>query len=216
MEFRTILLCFMVLIIIILLVLVAVGIAGNPISSIMYHHISPYHEMFSKSIMDCRIIKTGINYACMSTFGKNRWSHWALLCITDSGKVILSPAKKGSLNIYNATNMVINNIDGQYMLIPKHKLNGETNKQPRPNKELLGKWLIETNKYDLNTLLSDAIQLFYDTIRGVKYTTFGTNCQFITQYFLYKYAGASFPETDPINIFIDVTKDMISGVKIKH
>lgn len=197
------------------MILVVVNKAGNPISSIAYHNISPYNYLFNEYIRDCKLIKTGINYACFSSFGKNRWSHWGLLCITDSGKIIISPAKYGSFNVYNATHMGISKVDNVDMLIPpagKHAYD----KSKKSNKEHLGKWLIESKSYPLDMKVSECIELFADTIKNIKYNLISTNCQFISQYFLYKYSNADFPEVDPIKIITDAGNDFINGIKIKH
>lgn len=189
-----------------------------PVSSVVYHQISPYDSRLQKQVNCYHLIKTGLYYSFLRTFGTNRWCHWAVLCMTNDGdKWIISSTGHGSTNLWDANKMQIVSRGNRAMLEPprgKHVYD----LSKKVHSERLGRWLVEPQIYtpDFPITIADAINLFFESNRRTRYDMIGTNCQFVAQNFLHKYAGGAFPETDPMKIFGDILSDAFSGGKLKH
>ena len=179
-----------------------------PINSIIYRDVNIQHGVLTginnhlvENVKELYIVKTGIYYSVLPSFGKNYFCHWSIFVKTyENNMFIISPTGHGSINVHEVLNEYIYNENGYTFIrggsLGKHIVFNNQKYEP-------------TFKFTVNDLLKDMLEVN----KSIKYLAFSTNCQFVVSYVLSLYTKIKVPKTSSVESFKRIVNDFLFGVK---
>ena len=179
-----------------------------PTNSIIYRDVNTQQGVLTginnhlvENVKELYIVKTGIYYSVLPSFGKNYFCHWSIFVKTyENNMLIISPTGHGSVNVHEVLNEYIYKENG-YIFIRGGSL---------------GKHIIFDNqKYEplFDITVNDILKDMLEVNKSIKYLAFSMNCQFVVGYVLSLYTKANVPKISSIESFKRVVNDFIFGVK---
>lgn len=178
-----------------------------PINSIIYRDVNIQRGVLTginnhlvKNVKELYIVKTGIYYSILPSFGKNYFCHWSILVKTyENYMFIISPTGHGSVNVHEVLNEYI------------YKENGYTFIRGGS----VGKHIIFNQKYKplFEITVNDIIKDMLEVNKTIKYLAFSMNCQFVVSYVLSLYTKENVPKISTIESFKRVINDLMFGTK---
>lgn len=170
-------------------------------ANVQYGVLTGINNHLTENVKEFYIVKTGIYYSVLPSFGKNYFCHWSILAKTiHDNMFIISPTGHGSVNVHEVLNEYIYKENG-YTFI-----RGGT----------LGKHIIFNNqKYKpiIDVTVNDVIKQMLDVNKTIKYMAFSMNCQFVVSYVISFYTKADIPKVSSADSFKRIVNDFIFGVK---
>lgn len=179
-----------------------------PINSIIYRDANVQRGVLSginnhlvENVKELYIVKTGIYYSVLPSFGKNYFCHWSIFVKTyENNMFIISPTGHGSINVHEVLNEYIYNENGYTFIrggsLGKHIVFNNQKYEP-------------TFKFTVNDLLKDMLEVN----KSIKYLAFSMNCQFVVSYVLSLYTKTKVPKISSVESFKRVVNDFLFGVK---
>ena len=201
---------FIIILCIILYLIIMIKEECIPINSIIYRDtniqqgvLTGINNHLVENVKELYIVKTGIYYSVIPSFGKNYFCHWSILVKTFKNHMfIISPTGHGSVNVHEVLNEYIYKENGYTFIrggsLGKHIL--FDNQKYKPLFEIT-----------VNDILNDMLEVN----KIIKYLTFSMNCQFVVSYVLSLYTKVDVPKISSIESFKRIVNDFMFGVKFK-
>lgn len=199
---------FIIILCIILYLVMIIKEECIPTNSIIYRDANTQKGVLTginnhlvENVKELYIVKTGIYYSVLPSFGKNYFCHWSILVKTyENNMFIISPTGHGSINVHEVLNEYIYEENGYTFIrggsLGKHIL--FNNQKYKPLFEIT-----------VNDVLKDMLEVN----KAIKYLTFSMNCQFVVSYVLSLYTKVNVPKISTVESFKRVFNDFMFGVK---